>query len=226
MDFSLSTDREQNAACEIMAEQASLTDAQQRDVEIGGAAVDAFWAAVNADPRFSQPHENPLIRCILAALCVRDILAALGRRDAVATKCGLLVRRLTESTINELTIGAPQAEAIENHWNAHLVVRLGDVVLDPTFGQTRREWNHSPRATVCLVGLPEFHEDVPVRLGLVVRSYYNFAVGEDAAIYEVAYFKLSRAVDLQTRKWKEAPDASPERRKGLVAAAVEIYRRR
>jgi hypothetical protein len=107
---------------------ASLTEAQARDTELCVAVVDAFWAAVEGDARLSSEVESPLFRCILAAPRVSDILRHIGRLDATIAEFGLMVRRTSGSPIRELVNGTP---VIPNGWNAHMVARLVDVVLEP-----------------------------------------------------------------------------------------------
>lgn len=223
MDYFIPVAKKPTPVCVPMVSPASLTETQARDMKLGVAVIDAFWAAVEADARFSTEHESPLLRCILAALCVRDILRQIGRPDATIAKFGLLVRRTTGNPIRELVIGTPKAPVIPNGWNAHMVARLGDVVLDPSFGQTRRDWNSSPLATACIADSSQDHRDASKRLGYKVQAHYRYTHG--VARYEVAYVKLHRRVDARTRDWREAPDANATRRQPLVTAAVDILRR-
>ena len=203
----------------VFIDQPELLAAQQRiDLNILLAANEAVWSALAAKPlwRFATPpHEC----CILLALAVLDTLHAWGRTDAKLMRSGLDVRLLTGRLPYILTIGDPSSPRIEGKWPAHATVKLGDILLDPTHRQTRRLWNYSPRSAAFLVGAPDGHQ-IDVGAGCHARSIVLHRYWREGHQYQVTYFRLPRAVDLATRKWRLAPDARPERRAAIVEAAV------
>jgi hypothetical protein len=200
---------------------AALPVKQRADLNDGLAAMEALWAAIQAEPQWHSQNEWPLYRCIFSALCLRDILHATGRPDAVAVRSGLDVRRMTGDLPRILTIGDPSSPRIKRKWNAHLAVQLDDILLDPSFGQTKRPWNHSPHCAAFLVGAPDGHV-VDVNDGIEARTTALHRYSQDGHDYQVSYFELPRAVDLRTRKWRTAPDARPKRRQALVRKAIAI----
>ena len=202
----------------VFTNPATLTLQQQTDLVDTTAASDAVWSALEVEPlwRLATPA---LYCCILLALAVRDTLHAWGRTDAKLMRSGLDVRMLTGDLPYILTIGDPSSPRIEGKWPAHATVKLGDILLDPTHGQTRRPWNHSPRSAAFLVRAPDGH-DIDVGTGCHARSLVQHRYWQGENHYQVTYFKLPRAVDLATRKWRLAPDARPERRAEIVEAAV------
>lgn len=199
----------------------ALSAKQHTDLNDGLAAMEAFWAAVQANPSLHNNCEWPLHRCIFSAFSLRDILHGTGRLDAVAVRSGLDVRRLTGDFPRILTIGNPSSPRIKRKWNAHLAVQLGDILLDPSFGQTKRPWNHSPPCAAFLVGAPDGHV-VDVGNGIEARSTTLHRYSFDGHDHQICYFELPRAVDLRTRKWRTAPDARPKRRRALVRKAIAI----
>ena len=200
----------------------TVTDVQREDLEQGCSAMSAFWAAAEADAFWRDMAQWPINRCILVALCVRDILRAVGRTEAEEFRTGLEVRKISEAP-RSIGIGMPNAAIIENGWNAHMTVRLGDILLDPTHGQTKREWNYSPYTAAFVVnGNPQ--QRLKISQGFdayptVVNYHWS-----NGCHFRVAYFQLNQAVDRRTRRWKTAPDARPDRRTRLVADAVAIYK--
>lgn len=199
----------------------ALSATQRADLNDGLAAMEAFWSAVQSDPQWHSESEWPLYRCIFSAFSLRDILHGSGRPDAVSVRSGLDVRRLTGDFPRILTIGDPSSPRIKRKWNAHLTVRLGDILLDPSFGQTKRPWNHSPHCAAFLVGAPDGHV-VDVSDGIEARSTTLHRYAQDGHDYQISYFELPRTVDLRTRKWRTAPDARPKRRQALVRKAISI----
>ncbi len=206
----------------IFLDRNTLTSQQRLDLRDAISAVSSFWAAVELDPCFSLPTQSPLERCILSALTVRDTLHAVGRRDAITLRSGLDLRMTTGYPRHSLTIGTPSTPKLEKKWNAHLVVRLGDILVDAVYGQTKRHWNNSPRGAVFLITTPEITEiDVePGTNANVTTSHrYPFRTGH----IQTTYFRLPYSVDFRTRKWRTVPDARLERRSDLVERAAGIY---
>lgn len=199
-----------------------LSTAQRADLAVGTATVEAVWKAVQADPFWSRDNEWPMRRCVLTALIVRDTLHAVGRRDATVTPMGQrLVQMSGDKMLHNFTIGRPGVKSRGNAWNAHMVVGLGDIVFDPTCGQTQRFWNAAPDAAALLVERKRGHK---VGLGkwgkanVMAQHCYRHAEFE----YCVSYFELTRSVAQNARNWVNAGDARPERRRSLVQSAARL----
>jgi hypothetical protein len=200
-----------------------LTTQQAIDLNDLNAATMAFWSVMDDGKHWNLPTA-PINCCILVALAVQDILHATGRPDASVLRSGLDVRSLSCSP-RILTIGTPSAPRLRYCWNAHATVRLGDMVGDPSHGQTKRPWNRSPRSAVFRFAAPDGHE-IDVEPGCHARSIALHRYWRDFHHYQVTYFKLPRASDLATRNWRSAPDACPSRREAIVEAAVGKLLRR
>lgn len=208
--------------CVAFVDPNRLTPTQVAALEYGMAAILAFWATVASHPFWRTSSEWPINRCILVALCVRDMLHTAGRTDAEFVRSGFQLRQLTGELPYQLTTGSPSARRIRNGWNAHAVVKLGDILLDPTHGQTCRLWNHSPHAAALLISPPE-KETIEIEPGCranVTTMHRYWAKGTH---YQMAYFKLPHCVDLRTRNWRNLRDARPERRRSLVHAANATF---
>ncbi|RUM99474.1 hypothetical protein EET67_00760 [Pseudaminobacter arsenicus] len=199
----------------------SCQQGQLVDLNDGLAAMEAFGSAIRAEPQLHSEDEWPLYRCIFSAFSLRDILHRSGRPDAVAVRSGLDVRRLTGDFPHILTIGDPASPRIKGKWPAHLAVQLGDILLDPSFGQTKRPWNHSPHCAAFLIGAPDGHM-VDISTDCEAPSTTLHQYSQSGHDYQIAYFKLPRTIDLRTRKWRNAPDARPKRRQALVRKAIAI----
>src|SRR5690606_22118166 len=109
------------------------------------------WQAVEANQNWWDGQGfRPVVNCcVLGALAVRDILHGMGRTDAVVLKSGLHIQRFEGGKPdNSVTIGDPSAPRLPGLVNAHMVVRLGNLIIDPTLGQVRRWWNDLPRSAV------------------------------------------------------------------------------
>lgn len=214
-----------NLKCAEMLDRNKLTPRQQDDLAQGTAAISAFWAAAEDDPFWRDPSQWPSGRCILVALCVRDILRAAGRADAAEYRSGMEVRVISGKLPYSLAIGAVDAPYIPNAWNAHMTVRLGDIILDPTHGQTKRHWNASPYAAAFL-----FSKTSVQRLAIDQASHVRPTAihhhWHDASCFQTAYFDLSGKADVRTRAWRTTPDAAPARREKLVAKGLEILGRK
>ena len=165
-----------------------LSSTQRADLATGAAVVEAVWKAVQADPFWCRPGEWPMGRCILMALVTRDTLQAVGRTDAVVAPMGQrLVGMCGDETPRNITIGCPGGPVGPKAWNAHMVVRLGDIVLDPTCGQTQRYWNAAPDAAALLFERKRGHKvglDVWGKANVLAQHCYSHAEFE----YCVSYF--------------------------------------
>jgi hypothetical protein len=209
-------------ACTAFMNNEALPQKQLADLRAGSAAVEALWATIYDTPFWLTNGQWPLVRCILMALCLRDILHKCGRPDARLFRSGLDVRQVGGDFPRVLTIGDPTAAKLEGKWNAHMTVRLGDFLFDPSFGQTKRFWNSSPHCAAFLAAAPTGHT-IDIAPGKHAPSLVMHRFSEHGHDFQVSYFKLTHKVDLRTRKWRSSPDARPERRRLLVHKAVAIY---
>ncbi|MFS2324077.1 hypothetical protein U2P60_01335 [Brucella sp. H1_1004] len=86
--------------------------------------------------------------CILGALAVRDILHCMGRTDATVIKSRLHIEVIKGDLPFAVTIGSPYAPSLPGQWNAHMAVKVGDLIIDPTIGQAKCFWNNLPQSVV------------------------------------------------------------------------------
>lgn len=201
-----------------------LTDEHDPALRAVAAAVTAFWHAVDAnqDWWYGQSFEPVINSCILGALAVRDILHGMGRTDAIVLKSGLHIQAFKEARpYRSITIGSPLAPRNPGHWNAHMIVKLGNLIIDPTLGQARRSWNGLPKSAVF-----ENHTDARGQLHLTedcsVRVTAQCIHRSNEHDILLTYFKPSFGVDWKTRNWRNAPDADYERRARFVKTALAI----
>lgn len=208
--------------CVAFVDPTRLTSSQSADLEFGMAVILAFWTTVASHPVWRTSSEWPINRCIFVALCVRDMLHAAGRTDAKFMRSGFHLRQLSGEIPYQLTIGSPAARRIKKGWNAHAIVTLGDILLDPTHGQTCRLWNHSPHAAALLIA-PSEEDAIEIEPGCTVSVTTMHRYWAEGKHYQMAYFKLPYSVDLRTRNWRNSPDVKPERRRSLVQAANATF---
>jgi len=199
-----------------------ITNAEHQLVRTALAAIDAFWDAVEQDPQWGSTMNHPINCCILSALAVRDILHGLGRRDAVVLRMGLDIRVLEGSELpHSISIGNPAAEKVAGCLNAHMIVRLGDFIIDPTIGQTKRFWNEMPRSAISRAGSRN-RSVIDVTPEINAKVLASHETRHENRIYQVTYFKLPYRSERMSRNWKRAADASPERRTHLVKRALSV----
>ena len=207
--------------CRSFVDDENLSDTQRNDLAVGLAAMNDVWAAIDAGPPPQRPSEYPLYRCIFSALVLRDHLHDTGRTDAQVEVSGIDLRQIAGGEEYSITVGSPSAPCLQGLWNAHMTVRLGDFLLDPTSGQTKRPWNCAPWASAFLIGNAgvktiEIEPNLPVKVTTLHRYQ------EKDRLFQVAYFRLTRSVRLRTCNWQKSADARSEKRRALVAAARAI----
>ncbi|MHA6643721.1 hypothetical protein [Mesorhizobium sp. A623] len=188
-------------------------------------AVAAFWQAYEKNRLWwSLSSTKPIISCcILSALAVRDILHGVGRCDAEVFRSGLEL--LSDRPDGGwLMIGDPMTPVVDGLWPAHMTVKLGDYLIDPVIGQTKRPWNDMPRSMILQA---DRDPGVPLELGKGgAAKIYTWAFWNDGnADYRLSYFKLTHDIHKRTRDWKSSPDANPERREWIVRDAIALMQR-
>lgn len=197
----------------------AVNQAQSADLNLSKAVIDAFWGAVARDAQWGTTMLHPLECCVLSALAIRDIILKIGRRDAVVMRTGLSVRLLSGRDIPyALTIGSPQSWMIAKAMNAHMVVRVGDLLIDPTIGQAKRDWNELPRSAIFKMGAFAGESLDVVGTDARVTTRHRYWRGD--CQYQVAYFKLPYRADRMSRNWRSSPDAADDRRRRLVYESV------
>lgn len=204
--------------CKPHVNEDTLSESEANDLKCGITAVEAVWRSIQSDPHWLACW--PMNRCILVALMVRDTLRGLGRSDAKVLAVGSQhLQFFGGKLLNSMTTGCPSARKIRGLWNAHMVVRIGDIVLDPSCGQTQRFWNAAPDAAALLIqsGLKEVSLFEFGEANAVARFRYRHAEFD----YEVNYFDLTRAVAKRTTGWEKTQDARPTRRARVVQAALQ-----
>jgi len=201
-----------------------LTQHEIVDLNIATAALTAFWQAVEANQNWWHDQGfRPVINCcVLSALAVQDILHGMGHIDAIVVKSGLHLQRFEGGKpYHSVTIGSPSTPSLPGLVNAHMVVKLGNLIIDPTIGQVRRSWNDIPKSAVIKTYIGSGR-----RLQLTDKCSVHVTAQHTRRSYDhdlvLSYFKPSFTVDRKTRKWRTAPDTNYERRARFVETALAI----
>lgn len=124
---------------------------------------------------------------------------------------------------HQLTIGAPDTPQVHGLLNAHLVVQLDDVIIDPTLEQVRRPWNDLPHIGAFVADVADGRW-IDILPGCWVPVIAQGSVVKLGSGCQLSHFKLPRAVARSTRKWTASPDARPCRRREIAEAALAIAR--
>lgn len=203
-----------------------LTEQQTTDMKVGLDVCRAFWAASMRLPSYKIEHLKPHGRCIYASMALVDILHHLGRKDAIVQKVGLEVRQYNPAMtyiLNAIRVGHANYvdELLERRWNAHLIVRLGDVFIDPSIAQVRRSWNNLPYYSA-MIDLDDEYKTIYIGEEKVSTKAGWMYQQADSTLLQVAYFDLAREQDIKSRGYRKAPDAKPEARKDVVREAIKI----
>ena len=161
-------------------------------------------------------------RCLLASTAMVDVFHAIGRTDVALYRAGcIMTMSRAGQFVDMVAIGHPHAPHAPHLWNGHMMVLLRHLLADPTHGQLKQPWNWVPDCAVFKKHEgrgPEFH-------------LYGYGPVEEIAsairtsgdrVFETRLFRLPREVDLTTRKWRERPDAQPQRRAALVARTLKL----
>ncbi|PWK59693.1 hypothetical protein [Aminobacter sp. AP02] len=203
----------------------TLTLDQRQDVELGLALMRILWRAGVETGAFTLEDVRRRGRCLLVASALVDVFHALGRVDASFHRTGINVRTYHgDAPVSSTTVGHPAAPRISHLWNAHMIVRLGELLFDPTFVQML-----APAGPVLHAAVFR-HEDGGAThrvdgYGDVEVTACSSWTG-NGRIYEARLFRLPRAVDIFTRGWRQRPDALLERRSALIARTLELIEHR
>lgn len=203
-----------------------LTRQQTSDLNIAVTALTAFRQAVDANQEWWASRETlPVVNCcILATHAVRDILHGMGRKDATVFTSGLRVESLVgETAPASHTIGCPEAERIPGCWNAHMTVRIGDLIIDPTIGQARYSWNDLPQSAIL-----RNHVCAGTKVQLTERHAAHVTtrhlLEDGKQPIQLSYFKLPFRSEQMARNWRAFPHAHYARRARFVEDALAILR--
>ncbi len=202
---------------------AALTEEDGKTLEEGLNACRAFWLAAQLLPNYEIEQARPHNRCIYAALAVRDILNKRGVVAAEVYTCGLQIQLLdqhTGKTKKGIVIGNPEGLSGPKHWNAHLVVRAGNFLFDPTMAQASRPWNDLPHIGGFKFGAPDWHQ---VRMDAGTAKTTAIALTPIANDQlEIAYFEIPQKTGFETRSYKTSSNSGAKQRRDVVSAAVEL----
>lgn len=162
--------------------------------------------------------------CILACCALKDVLQALGRCDAILHRCGLNVTAHRAGKLAHWeTIGHPEVVPVTHLWNAHMTVRVGNLLVDPTFGQIQTPWRDVPTYAVF-----DFQQRSRERFVLAGAGKVHLVASaqwwQNGRTYSSRHFCLPRKVDRATKRWQHRPDAQPARRAAMVARAVQLVK--
>ncbi|WP_117196496.1 hypothetical protein [Rhizobium terrae] len=204
----------------------SLAACSNEDEKILGEALNAcraFWLAAQALPNYQIEQARPHNRCIYAALAVRDILNKRGIVAAEVYTCGLQIRLFdpnTGQTLKGIAVGNPEGLAGPKHWNAHLVVRAGDFLFDPTLVQASRPWNDLPHVGAFRFGAPEWHH-VTMSAGTAKTSAVTVTPVANEQL-EIAYFELPSEPGFEKRSYRTSSNSGVKQRRDVVSAALRL----
>jgi hypothetical protein len=196
------------------------------NVKIGMDAAMALWEAAADKSLWLELNRHPLYGCILATQALVEVLAELGRKDAKIRLLGFELVRYSDVQPRSLTIGASAAPVLPGYTNAHAVVTLGDVLIDPSHAQIKRDWNDQPSFVSFPLETPFPAESVHdgSKVHGVARAYWGAPTALMQYEFEALYFELLPDVRKRARGWKSAPDLRSCRREGIVKRAVEILK--
>lgn len=155
---------------------------------------------------FSKRWDVSMGACVAGACVIATALRRLGF-EAHETPV-ILVRKLGDA--QSLVVGDPEDQARPGHWVGHLTVVVGGLLIDPTFGQTRRDrfrLNADFMAAQILAPMTVLNQ-----LGDLPKMAEIHA--PDGA---VQWF-----FNPKNEHWRRFPDADPERHRPVVDA---IYSR-
>ena len=194
------------------------------NLKVGMDAALALWQAADDGSLWSKLNCHPMYGCIFATQALVDVLAALGRKDAKVRLLGFEFVRHSDVEPRGLAIGAKVAPELAGQMNAHAVVTLGEVLIDPSHAQVKRKWNEQPYFASFSMETP-----FPAKLfcdGTLVHGVACASWGLPTSLmpceYEALYYELPWEVRKRTKGWKNAPDLCPSRRQGVVARALDI----
>ena len=153
--------------------------------------------------------------CIFAALTVRDVLRRLGHHAEVRS-VGLLIQAARENVplgmvgvgINAL-IGEPYTGS---NWDGHLVVTVGDWLIDPTFGNYRRQhWEWIPDVAIVTRDRSKLIKDG-------ARVIAQLQAAERDCQFEANWIARGRNTG-----WRGTPVARPAIRRDMIDEIVHKY---
>jgi hypothetical protein len=205
-----------------LAASAKLTPQQLNRIQFGSYLMGCLWRAGQETGTLEVMEVRAMGHCLLAASALVDVLHSLGHTEAAFHRSGLNLSMYRHGELSmTATAGHPSAPQNRQLWNAHMTVRWGDIILDPTFGQLQADWNSVPlfttflldrtkRATFELYGFGE------------VEAFASLFWKENDRTFAARLFRLPHKVDAATRKWRDRPDAMPERRGRLVQRTLEL----
>lgn len=203
-----------------------ITPHQTSEITTAVSALTAFWQAVDANQEWWASREIlPVVNCcILAAHAVRDILHGMGRRDATVFTSGLRVESIAEDTAPvSHTVGCPEAEKLPGCWNAHMTVRFGDLLIDPTIGQARYSWNDLPQSAILRNHICS-GKKVPLTERHAAHVTTQHLLEDGKRSVQLSYFKLPFRSEQMARNWRAFPHTHYARRARFVEDALAILR--
>lgn len=204
------------------ASSAKLTPLQLSRIQYGSYLMGRLWQAGQETGVLEVMEVRTMGHCLLAASALVEVLHSLGHTEAAFHRSGLNLSMYRHGELSmTATAGHPSAPPSRQLWNAHMTVRWGDIILDPTFGQLQDDWNSLPLFTTFL--LDGTKRDTFELYGFgEVEALASLFWKENDRTFAARLFRLAHKVDVATRKWRDRPDAMPERRAKLVKRALEL----
>lgn len=202
-----------------------LTLEEYDDVELAKLAVLALWISSLSLPEGQHPITRLTSRCIYATLALIDVLANVGI-EGHPLVCGLEVYRQEAPKIHaerRLMIGYPRRLEDPMGLNAHVVARVGDLLVDATLAQARRPWNDLKPYVIAPLLSDIERACTRVRVKRINQAAIAQVVTNGGT--RVSYFELPKTVARRASNWREAGDARAGRRQDLVGLATRLMRK-
>jgi hypothetical protein len=186
-------------------------------------------AAVIASCLHPVFNEQPWIRCndvskescVLASLTVRDFLRAVGFVSARVRPMTVLLQATQgdqdQTLLHSAAIGHPSDDrVVDSRWPGHLVVTVGDFIIDTTLYQVNRPaWKHLPGMIMTM-----YDKASTIKmLGLKALTALDWNV-PDQDNYK---FKLIWLDTPENDRWKDGPDTTDDRRAIVVRRLVDVF---
>lgn len=218
-DISAIVDFNEQITGEAYVDDAVMDAAQRWHVVSGMRAAKVFWEEAQADPIWLTRNLMPHGRCLFSALAVRDILRFSGFPAAKIMQVGSYVSGREGPAPYYVVSGDPTAPQVKGKMNAHVIVALGDIIIDPTLIQARRFWNRLPYYG-CFVWPTLPNDIVTLTDGTTAASRTVWRSSSGVNSWSVSYFDLPKRVEQTARRHMDGRDSRFKLRKAIVANAV------
>jgi hypothetical protein len=205
----------------FFSDPAKLSEDQLARIHVLLNIAHALWAAWMKHPVSMVPMLRLHNRCVFATIVCAEVARRLGYEQATPLKFGVNVFGQCGLLRRQMVIGAPCAPVMQGMINAHAVLGIGDVIVDPTMAQKKRPWNDMPHIGAVVVDAPS-DTTVEIVPGCTVSVVARANMTSPRSTVEISYFKLPRSVERATRHWLNTRDVRRPDFEEIVRAATAI----